>query len=103
MHWDCLHDPRLHSRLDSIINDRRWALGESHGNVSLHQQIYRAELLFCIIAITKKLFQAPQLCWQIVKSKRYARVIFVRDQQAITFRHIDLANLKARLQKAARA
>src|SRR6266567_3041564 len=45
INWDCLHNPRLYGGFDRIVDDCGWTRGESHGNVSLHKQVYSAELL----------------------------------------------------------
>src|SRR5947207_2889410 len=39
VHWDCLHDLRLHGRLDSVIDDGRRRTGKCHRNVPLRYQV----------------------------------------------------------------
>ena len=56
-----------------------------------------------IIGINQELLQALQLRVEVIETERHAAVVFVGHYQAVTFRNINLANLKPRLHKATRA
>src|ERR1700730_7040745 len=97
------HHARLFLRIDRLVDHLRRRFQRRDRNVSLHEQIHRGELLLGIVRIDQKLLEPLQLRVEIVETKRHLGAIFVRHQQAITFRNIDLADLETRLHKAARA
>src|SRR6266403_3451854 len=45
MHRDCFQNPRFDRRLDRVVDDGGWRPGEGHGDISLHQQVHRLQLL----------------------------------------------------------
>src|SRR6185295_1105461 len=72
-------------------------------DVSLHQQVHRVQVAPRIVRVHEKLLESLQLRVQVFETKGHARVVLVGNEQAIPFRNVDLANLKARLHEAARA
>src|ERR1700731_4096678 len=99
-----LQDSRLGPfRIDRIVDYLDGILREGHRNISLHEQVHGPEFLFGIVGINKELFEPLQLRLEIVETEGDASVVLVGNEQAITFRDIDLANLETRLHEAARA
>ena len=107
--WRRMHRKGLHQcaalRSGSIVSLITSAAGfvKRDRNVSLHEQVHGRELALRIVGVNQELLEPLQLRVEIVETERDPRVVLVRDEQAITFRNIDLANLKTRLHEAARA
>ena len=78
-------------------------LRECDRNVSLHEQVHGLQFALRIVRINEELLEPLQLRLEIIESKCHPGVVLVGHEQAITFRNIDLANLKTRLHVAARA
>src|ERR1700730_1892185 len=103
MHRKRLHHARLFLRIDRFVDHLRCRFRKRDRNVSLHEQIHGSELLLGIVRITQELFEPLQLRIEIIETESHLRAVFVRHQQAIAFRNVDLADLKTRLHEAARA
>src|SRR5438105_2630100 len=56
-----------------------------------------------VVGINQELLQTLQLQIEIIETERDFAVVLVGHDQAITFRDVDLANLKSRLHETARA
>ena len=89
--------------INRFVNDLRRRFRECDRNISLHEQVYRLELVIRIVRINQELLETPQLPFEIIETESDLGMVLIRNQQAIAFGKIDLADLKTRLHEASRA
>ena len=89
-------------RVDCFIDHIRGRFGTSR-EFSLHQQIDGLPAPASSRPSKRGIARAAAIAVEIIESERDPRVILVRHQKTISFREIDLADLKTRLHETARA
>ena len=69
----------------------------------MHEQVDCLDIALGVVGVDQELFEPLNLGLEMIESERHAGVIFVSDDEAITLRDINFADLEACLHETARA